>query len=166
MQEIYKDVVGFEDYFQVSNLGNVYSKRTSKVLKQTVSKTGYYSVATKIGGRKGQAYCFKVHRLVAEAFLPEPDKYIKESIKDTVYGVIVVNHKDGNKLNNLVENFEWCTYKENTQHAILMGLVRSPESYIKFPCGTAAAYKRGCRCNGCTSAYRIVRRQQYLRTNK
>ena len=78
---------------------------------------GYYLIATKIGGRKGINKTFKVHRLVAEAFLDEPDEEIVKSIENTVYGVILVNHKDGNKINNVPSNLEWCSYQQNSIHA-------------------------------------------------
>ncbi len=109
--EQWKDVVGYENYFMVSDLGRVYSKRTSKILKQTISKTGYSTFATKIGGRKGKSRCFKVHRLVAEAFV--------FNFENKPF----VNHKDGNKLNNVSENLEWCTKSENTIHALEKGLL-------------------------------------------
>ena len=164
MQEIYKDVVGFEEYFQVSNLGNIYSKRTCTTLRQTTTKTGYKVLSTRIGGRNGKTFCLKVHRLVAEAFLEPPEDYLLDEAASTFYKVVIVNHIDGDKLNNKVSNLEWCTYKENTQHAISTGLMRDSGSYTKLPCGTAAAYGRGCRCSICKDAYKIVRREKYLRT--
>lgn len=108
--EVWKDVVGFEEYFQVSNLGNVFSKRTNKILKQFIHDSGYVYLSTKIGGRNGKCYCFKVHRLVAEAFIPNPDNKPE------------VNHIDLNKLNNFADNLEWSTSKENTKHAIDNGV--------------------------------------------
>jgi hypothetical protein len=109
--EVWKDVVSYEEYFRVSNFGNVYSKRTNKILTQTVGKTGYYQIATRVGGRKGKCFCFKVHRLVAMAFI------------DNKQGKPFVNHIDGDKLNNCVDNLEWCTVLENNRHAIRIGLV-------------------------------------------
>lgn len=108
--EEWKDVVGYEGLFQVSNLGNVFSKRTNKLLKHSVSKKGYCLIASKIGGRTGKNVCFKVHRLVAEAFL------------DNEQNKLYVNHKDGCKTNNNVLNLELCTSSENMQHAYDHGL--------------------------------------------
>lgn len=123
MEEIWKDAVGFEDYFGVSNLGNIWSKRTSRQHGKTLLKSGYLVVNTKIGGRGGKCYSLRVHRLVADAFLPKPDD-LKEMSKDWVYGKIPVNHKDGNKENNNLENLEWCSYSSNTKHALQNGLLK------------------------------------------
>jgi len=111
MIEEWKPVVGFEDYFLVSNTGKVVGLRTNRVLKTHIHKSGREIFSTRIGGRKGKVHCFKVHRLVATAFIDNPDN------KRTV------NHKDGNPLNNAVSNLEWNTYSENIQHAFDSGLI-------------------------------------------
>jgi hypothetical protein len=133
--EEWRDVVGYEEYFQVSNLGRIFSKRTNKILKQTISKTGYFTCASKIGGRKGISICFKIHRLVAEAFLAPPSKTLIEECSCSVYKIVPVNHKDGNKLNNIHTNLEWCSYRENMLHASKLGLLKPPRdmSYDKNP---------------------------------
>ena len=110
--EEWRDVVGFEDYFKVSNLGRVFSKRTNKILKQTMLKTGYASFATRIGGRKGQTHCFRVHILVAKAFISNPENKAQ------------VNHINGIKTDNRLDNLEWVTASENMQHAYKSGLVK------------------------------------------
>lgn len=106
MEEEYRDVVGFEDYFQISNLGNVFSKRSNRILK-LAKRGGYWALGTRIDG---SAHCFRVHRLVAEAFIPNPE------------GKPLVNHIDGCKTNNVVSNLEWVTAKENVAHAWATGL--------------------------------------------
>ncbi len=118
IEEVWKDVIGYEDYFKVSNIGNIFSKRTNKILKLVISKTGYHIFSTKLNGRNSKAICFKVHRLVAEAFLDEPEKYIKDWASNTFYRKVYVNHKDGNKLNNIYTNLEWVTNSENIKHAL------------------------------------------------
>lgn len=98
-KEIWKDVKEYEGLYQVSNLGNVRNSKKNILYK---SLTSYYGVKL----CKNNIKKFKIiHRLVAEAFIPNPNK-LEE-----------VNHKDGNKLNNNVENLEWCTKSENMIHA-------------------------------------------------
>lgn len=113
MQEEFRDVVGYEHLFSVSSTGRIYSKRTNKILKTLVSKTGYEVFSTRIGGRAGVVKCFKVHKLVAEAFIPN------------IGNKPCVNHKDGVKTNNCTSNLEWITHSENTKHAYTLGLLTS-----------------------------------------
>ena len=112
-----KDVVGYESLFGVTEDGRLWSKRTQKFLKQTKLKTGYMTVASKIGGRKGVCICLRVHVAVAKAYIPNPDNKP------------FVNHKDGDKTNNHVSNLEWVTASENTRHAYDTGLMKSPKGF-------------------------------------
>ena len=112
MDEIWKPVVGYEGLYEVSNLGRVKSlpKRGYKsggILKQRC-KDDYMDVRVSKNNKK---HTLSVHRAVAEAFIPNPDNKL------------VVNHIDGNKSNNCVNNLEWNTYSENSKHAICTGLV-------------------------------------------
>jgi len=104
MEEIWKDIP-FATNYLCSNLGNVKSKRFGIPLKGYLNKSGYMRV--QLGNCRNKHY---VHRLVAQTFLPNKD------------GNNIVNHIDGNKLNNRVENLEWCTCSENDNHAYKMGL--------------------------------------------
>jgi len=119
VSEIWKDVVGYEGIYQVSNYGNVRSiDRIIKRGNHSFTKKGQIK-ATGINNRgycdimlcKGAKYEHHVvHKLVALAFIPNPEN------KD------FINHKNGNKLNNCVDNIEWVTMSENNQHAYNTGL--------------------------------------------
>lgn len=113
--EIWKDIQGYEGLYQVSNLGRVKSleksitmidgrtrRQKEKILKLQVSKHGY-NVITLWNSKIPKQ--FKVHRLVAVAFI------------DNLDNLPQVNHIDENKLNNKVENLEWCTALENNLHS-------------------------------------------------
>ena len=119
--EIWKEVKGYEGLYQVSNLGNIRSLERitifesenqhkkykanrhikCKMKKPTVNKCGYYKTVLYKNGKKINVL---VHRLVAEAFLPNLNN------KPTI------NHIDGNKLNNKLDNLEWATYPEQQLH--------------------------------------------------
>lgn len=120
MKEIWCDVFGYEGLYQVSNLGNVKSLSSNLILKGHVSTTGYCDVQLY---KNKKARVFKVHRLVALHFIPNPG--FKQQ----------VNHIDGNKLNNNVTNLEWTTAKENTEHAIVNGFrrARTKEVHKRLP---------------------------------
>lgn len=120
----WRDVVGYEDYFKISSQGDLFSKRSNRILKQHTTKSGYKILTTRLEGRGSKAICFKIHRLVAEAFLLDIPKHVRDFASESFYGKPYVNHKDGDKTNNYVDNLEWCTAKENTNHAISEGLIK------------------------------------------
>ncbi len=112
MEEIWKDVNGFEGLYQVSNLGNVKSLHyfggdKEHIMHPALSKSGYLLV-TLTKNKKHAAT--SVHVIVAKAFV------------DNKCGKTQVNHIDGNKRNNNAENLEWVTAKENHDHAVAIGL--------------------------------------------
>lgn len=96
----------------VSDCGTVKSLKTGKEFKQSINEFGYKNVSVPTG-EKGKTYKRKVHRLVAQTFIPNPENKRE------------VNHIDGNKLNNHVSNLEWVTSKENKTHAWDNGLYTS-----------------------------------------
>lgn len=110
MEEILKDIKGYEGIYQISNCGRLRSLRRKRVdrnqvLKEKILKqsclNGYYIInLLKNSHRK----CFYVHRLVATAFIPNPDNNP------------CVNHKDENKKNNNINNLEWCTHRYNSNY--------------------------------------------------
>ena len=106
-KEIWLPVKGYEGYYEVSNLGKVLSSRGCMRVP-TKSKLGYMRMNL---SARGLARTFPVHRLVATAFLNNPE------------GKREVNHIDGDKTNNKVSNLEWCTSSENKYHAIQTGLL-------------------------------------------
>jgi hypothetical protein len=118
--EIWKDIEGFDGLYQVSNLGRIKSLLRNvvksngnnytireRVLKQCISKKGYYFVNLH---KDGKQYMKKIHRLKAIHFIPNPNN------------LPCLNHKNGNKLDNTTKNLEWCTHGHNNQHAYDTGL--------------------------------------------
>jgi hypothetical protein len=105
--EVWKDVPGMEGYYMVSNLCRVKGVKghykSERLLSQENTRRGYASVTFSKNYQK--VHC-SIHRLMAQVFIPNPENKP------------CVNHKDGNKTNNLIENLEWCTYKENIHHSI------------------------------------------------
>lgn len=109
----WRDVVGFEGKYEVSENGLVRKPKTKRAIKTSyIHPSGYkFLVLTKDRKRSTTA----IHRLVAKAFIPNPNNLPQ------------VNHKDTDKTNNHFSNLEWCTNAENQAHAIKNGLVR----YVK-----------------------------------
>ncbi len=99
--EIWKDIKGYEGIYQVSNTGKIKSIKRNIILKNIIHHYGYLIVQL---NKNGVGKDFSVHRLVAGAFIPNTDNLPQ------------VNHKDENKLNNNVENLEWCTAGYNTNY--------------------------------------------------
>ena len=112
MTEIWKDIVGYEGLYQVSNLGNVKRLKGYKgrgkgyiveehLIQPSINSRGYQNV---ILCKNGKTKTFTMHRLVAIAFLDNSEKLPQ------------VNHKDENKLNNCVDNLEWCDSQYNNNY--------------------------------------------------
>ena len=99
--EEWKNVIGYEGLYEVSNKGNVRNVRRNTLLKLSKNRYGYIQVYLY---KNGIRTVFRVHRLVAEAFIPNPDNLPQ------------INHKNEDKSNNCVENLEWCTAKYNNNY--------------------------------------------------
>lgn len=105
-QEIWKDIPGYDGMYQVSNLGRVKSYMNQyghgiRFMNGELTKTGYIQVSLT---KRGKQQRFKIHRLVAMAFIPNPDSLPQ------------INHKNETKTDNRVENLEWCTAKYNVNY--------------------------------------------------
>lgn len=123
MKEIWKDIKGYEGLYQVSNLGNVKSLdaiincegakgikchlRKGRILKKAINNKGYYYVNL---SKNSKVKNIKIHKIVANTFINNSNNYN------------CVNHIDGNKLNNFVENLEWCSYSHNNKEAYRLNL--------------------------------------------
>lgn len=159
MEESWKDIEGYEGLYQVSNKGNVKSLvdnngvSIEKILKPFIGSNGYLQV---ILYKNKTSKIYAVHRLVANAFLPNPTN------------LPCVNHKDENVENNNVENLEWCTYKDNCNYGTRnkrigkantnnkkrskdVGAFKNNELVMKFP-STREAHRQGynhCSVSAC-----------------
>ena len=115
MKEIWKLILSLDGIYEASNLGriksnNFYNKKVPKILSLVNNGNGYLYFTISINNKRRNVY---VHRAVCEAFNP------------TIDGMNIVNHKNGLKNDNRVENLEWNTYSENTLHAFKHGLMKN-----------------------------------------
>nr|UVX78837.1 MAG: zinc-binding loop region of homing endonuclease [Bacteriophage sp.] len=104
MEEIWKDISGYEGKYQVSNFGRI--KNSKGLILKTIKDKDSYLTINLYKNRKIKT--FKIHRLVAEAFISNPNNYP------------CVNHKDENKENNCIENIEWCNHKYNSNYGTVI----------------------------------------------
>ena len=128
--EIWKDVIGFESHYEVSDYGRVKRKKgltyykdgrvaqfSETILKPTINHKGYERVYLSIGSKKYSKY---VHREVAKAFIENPK------------GKLTVNHIDCDKRNNRASNLEWMTNQENIRHAFENGIYKERDKTTIF----------------------------------
>lgn len=111
MEEVWKDIPDYEGYYQVSNLGKIKRlprhkptdkrKTHNNIRKPRLAENGYFRINL---SKDNSVKWFGIHRLVALAFIPNPDN------------LPVINHKDENKQNNRVDNLEWCTHQYNREY--------------------------------------------------
>ena len=118
LDEIWKPIIGYENIYEISNYGKVrrisYNNNGNKTqynlpyyIKPRKDKDGYLRYTLSLNGKNKQFFC---HRLVAQAFISNPDK------------LPVVNHRDGNKENCYFKNLEWTSIRDNNLHALKIGL--------------------------------------------
>lgn len=127
-EEIWKDIIGFEDRYSVSNYGNILRKSDNKLMKGSVNSWGYRAFSPRTEGR---ASYLRIHRLVAEAFLEPPSKELIDKCSKEHHGKVLVNHKDGDKTNNHYENLEWCDQSYNMKHVYSSGVHTNPSGVDK-----------------------------------
>jgi hypothetical protein len=141
-QELWKDVPGYEGLYQVSSCGRI--MRGGRIRKPKKDHAGYLVVAFCKNGIEKE---WKVHRLVALAFLRNPERKR------------VVNHIDGDKQNNWVENLEWATHSENIRHAYKTGLrIVTEKQRELFRTGRPELSKPVfCKKDGITRTFESVR---------
>ena len=130
MIEIYKDLVGYGNRYEVSNLGRIKALARKKncnrgwgwikehIMKPTNCGTEYYRVP--LTNKEHIKKYYLVHRLVAQTFIDNP------------YNLPQVNHIDGDKSNNGIDNLEWCTREDNIKHAYRIGLNPSKKKIIEY----------------------------------
>ncbi len=119
MEEIWKDIQGYEGYYQVSNLGNIKSLarkiirsdgvvqfRKERIMSKRICTDGYYMAKFNVDKK---SECIAIHKLVAKHFIPNPNNLPE------------VNHKDCNRKNNCIDNLEWCTHQENVKYSWELG---------------------------------------------
>lgn len=105
-KKIWRPIVGLEDTYEVSNFGEIRNIKTGLLRRLNKDRKGYLYASL---WKKNKGKCVKAHRAVADAFIPNP------------FNKPQVNHIDCNVSNNSVENLEWCTPKENSQHMVKLG---------------------------------------------
>jgi hypothetical protein len=106
-----------KDMYLISNQGFAINKKTGKVRKHSLSHNGYRLLACKVGGRSGKYVTVRLARMVAIAFIDNPENKPE------------VNHIDGDKLNDGISNLEWVTGGENRKHAFATGLADNSKGY-------------------------------------
>ena len=110
MEEIWKEIKGFNNY-KVSNFGRLISIKTNKILKPTDNGRGYLRFS--LLGDDNNKHTVYLHRIIAEAFIPNPDNKP------------CIDHINTNKQDNRIENIRWVTYKENTNNELTIERVRN-----------------------------------------
>ena len=128
-----KFIEGYENKYMITKDGKVISlcdnkgNKRFKIIKPRIMKNGYLCVNL---WKKCKVKTKKIHRLVAETYIPNNDN------------LPCVNHKDGNKLNNNVENLEWCTYSYNSKEVVRLGLFKPSEN---LPISKKGIESRNCK---------------------
>jgi len=128
-----KEIEGYGGMYEIDHNGNVY---THNLLKERILKTGLMTSGYKMVclRKNKKAKCFSIHRLLAIYFIPNPNNLPQ------------VNHIDGNKLNNSLDNLEWCSSSENIQHMYDLGLKTYKPLHYKGKFGFEHNRSKSVRC--------------------
>ncbi|MBE6993392.1 MAG: hypothetical protein E7423_01920 [Ruminococcaceae bacterium] len=114
--ECWAEIKGTDGRYEISSYGRVWSNISRKILRSYVNSAGYVLITFPINGEKKRR---QVHKLVADAFIPNPENKPQ------------INHIDADRTNNHVENLEWCTASENTRHAFKLGRAKRAPHHEK-----------------------------------
>lgn len=155
VEEVWKPVLGYENYYEVSNLGRIrrsaYNNphhNSNGLLKPSIRR-GYYHVVLCVNGVHKS---FNIHRLVASSFIPNPSS------------LPYVNHKDENKLNNSIENLEWCSARYNTNYG--SNLERRGKTRRENHCGGRAIVVTDTHGNLIKRFETVTKCSKYLGTHR
>ena len=136
MEEVWKDIEGFEDYYKISNLGNVYSKRNERNLKPFLNSGGYYNIGLcKNNERKNML----IHRLIGIHFIDNPENKP------------CIDHINKVRNDNRIINLKWATIKENNNNRTIIPITKG--GYCKYKGGYSYRWSE-CR----------VRKSKYFKT--
>ena len=114
--EVWKPIKGYESLYEISNRGTIRKINNKKLKMPHKHRMGYLKVMLYSNGKEKSFY---LHRLIAKAFIPNPKNYP------------CVNHINGTKNDNSINNLEWCTRSQNTQHAYNTGLIKSGKDHVQ-----------------------------------
>lgn len=148
VNEIWKDIKGYPNY-QISNLGRIWNNKTQRYLKPSAMSNGYLAVnLVAVNGKRKKEL---VHRLVAIAFIPNPNHYPE------------VDHKDRNRTNNLVENLDWVSHSKNCRNTSQNRMIRvyKNNELLGDYCLTEVAELLGCAQSTIYAYFR--RKQTYIK---
>ena len=115
--EVWVNICGYENNYKISNYGRVYSVKNNSIINGYITKKGYHRVNLY---KNGKSHSYAIHRLVALHFIPNPGQKNE------------VNHINGNKSNNKVENLEWVTNKENIDYTYKYSMSKAQKKVAKI----------------------------------
>ena len=154
----FKDISGTDGMYKVNKIGEIFSTRSGKILKTTIGSPWTAYRQTMIINSSGKRITARIHRIVAQTFIPNP------------LNKPCVNHKDGNRLNNNVNNLEWTTIEENVEHARINHLLGGRQ-LVKTMCpkghpysgNNLYQYKRNRLCRTCLKT-KYLQRSSFIKS--